>query len=75
MPEFLAYKCDACGATAAPIEERSARWHSKWCSVCLTRYYDVFVGGVERTPDGVPVVRDRSWLTDPHDNDYGPDAD
>lgn len=53
MPEFLAYKCDSCGATAPPIEEIGPRWHSKWCSACLTRYYDVFIGGDAQRPQSL----------------------
>jgi len=72
-----AWQCDYCRELMVPIERKTDRWHTKWCSKCGAKLWDVFVGESEVgfTADGVAVVRDRSWRTDPHDNDYGTDAD
>lgn len=45
MPEVPnAYKCDYCHVLMEPIEHRDARWHTKWCSQCGVKLYDVFIG-------------------------------
>lgn len=68
MPEVPnAYRCDFCSTLMEPIDERTVRWHTKWCRACGAKLYDVFVG------DTIPVVRNQGWRDD--DNDYGTDAD
>jgi hypothetical protein len=45
MPEVPnAYQCDYCHKIMTPIETKDARWHSKFCSLCGFRFYDVFIG-------------------------------
>lgn len=45
MPEVPnAYRCDYCNALMEPIEINDGRWHSKWCSVCGAKLWDVYVG-------------------------------
>jgi hypothetical protein len=71
MPEVPnAYRCDYCHVLMEPIERNDGQWHTKWCSACGEKLYDVYLGNVS-----VPVRRDRSWLQDPDDNSYGTDAD
>lgn len=48
MPEVPnAYKCDYCNTLMEPIEQKTKRWHTKWCSACGAKLYDAFVGTVE----------------------------
>lgn len=28
-----------------PLEEKNGRWHTKWCSACGAKLYDIFIGG------------------------------
>ena len=45
MPEVPnAYRCDYCQALMEPIEQKTEHWHTKWCSVCYMKLYDVFIG-------------------------------
>jgi Zn finger protein HypA/HybF involved in hydrogenase expression len=45
MPEIPnAYKCDYCHKLMEPIEQKDNRWHTKWCSACGAKLYDVFIG-------------------------------
>jgi hypothetical protein len=45
MPEVPnAYKCDYCRSLMEPVEQKTDRWHTKWCSVCGAKLYDVFIG-------------------------------
>jgi hypothetical protein len=45
MPEVPnAYKCDFCHTLMEPVEKNDGRWHTKWCSVCGAKLWDVFVG-------------------------------
>jgi hypothetical protein len=39
-----AWECDYCGVLMEPIEQKTDRWHTKWCSKCGAKLYDVFVG-------------------------------
>ncbi len=77
MPEIpSAWKCDYCGTLMEPIERKTDRWHTKWCSVCWAKLHDVFVGG-RRTymtvreliaelqkcdPEATVVVEGTSWF-------------
>jgi hypothetical protein len=51
MPEVPnAYKCDFCRTLMEPVEKNDGRWHTKWCSACHAKLYDVrltdlFAGG------------------------------
>jgi len=45
-----AYQCDYCRKLMIPIEKKDARWHTKWCSLCGVRLYDVFIGDGEPQP-------------------------
>lgn len=50
MPEMPnAYQCDYCRKLMIPVENKDARWHTKWCSLCGMLLYDVFIG--EGTPE------------------------
>jgi hypothetical protein len=40
-----AWQCDYCRELMVPVEVKDARWHTKWCSKCGAKLYDVFVGG------------------------------
>lgn len=45
MPDVPnAYRCDYCHKLMEPVEHKDARWHTKWCSLCGVRLYDVFIG-------------------------------
>jgi hypothetical protein len=44
MPEVNAYRCDYCRTLMEPIEKKTDRWHTKWCSACGAKLYDVFIG-------------------------------
>ena len=58
MPEVPnAYRCDFCHTL---MEEKTERWHTKWCLACGAKLWDTFV----------PKLGD-----DTYDNDYGTDAD
>jgi hypothetical protein len=46
MPEVPnAYECEYCHELMEPREEITEQWHTKWCSKCGARLYDVFIGG------------------------------
>ena len=54
MPEVPnAYRCDYCHVLMEPIEFKDHRWHTKYCSACHMKLYDVFIGN------------DASWETMP----------
>jgi hypothetical protein len=45
MPEVPnAYKCDYCRVIMVPIEKKDERWHTKWCSACGAKLFDLFIG-------------------------------
>lgn len=45
MPEVPnAYKCEFCGKLMVPLEKIDDRWHTRWCSICGTKLYDLFIG-------------------------------
>jgi hypothetical protein len=51
MPEVHnAYQCDFCGVLMEPIEIVTLRWHSKYCSKCGRRVFDLFIGEVNSGP-------------------------
>lgn len=62
MPEVPnAYKCDYCNTLMEPIEQKTERWHTKWCSACGAKLYDVFIGDRREIEGGVR----RSAVFDP----------
>lgn len=45
MPEVPnAYQCEYCSKIMVPLEQKTDRWHTKWCSKCGMPLYDVFIG-------------------------------
>jgi hypothetical protein len=59
MPEVPnAYRCDYCNTLMEPIEVKSERWHTKWCSKCGAKLYDVFI---VTASDEAPPVSGSTW--------------
>lgn len=56
MPEMPnAYQCDYCRKLMIPVENKDARWHTKWCSLCGVVLYDVFIGEGDPYPGGLAI--------------------
>jgi hypothetical protein len=50
MPEVPnAWKCDYCHTIMVPIERKTERWHTKWCSACGAKLWEVFIGDQSAT--------------------------
>lgn len=45
MPEAPnAWQCDYCNRLMIPTERKTENWHTKWCSFCRRKIYDVYIG-------------------------------
>ena len=45
MPEEPnAYRCDFCHRLMIPVEIKTERWHTKFCSLCGLLLSDIFIG-------------------------------
>jgi len=49
MPEVSnAYRCDFCHKLMEPVEQNDGRWHTKWCSLCGEKIFDVLLAPKHR---------------------------